>query len=86
MYKSDPCYKFAWALDASVRQAYLDNRLAKEIETAFDQLANPNAYGCVSEPAAGGLGGLTEHESVDVDPSGRRRSPARRLAPAATLP
>ena len=52
LYKGDPCYKFAWALDACVRQNALDSRLGKELDQALDQLAPPSAIGDVAMIAA----------------------------------
>lgn len=45
MYRSDPCYKFTWALDVCVRENSTDYRHLKEIETALDGLTTASAYG-----------------------------------------
>jgi len=45
MYRSDPCYKFTWALDVCVRENSTDYRHLKEIETALDGLTTARAYG-----------------------------------------
>eukprot|EP00164_Ancoracysta_twista_P011516 GFYU01017761.1.p1 GENE.GFYU01017761.1~~GFYU01017761.1.p1 ORF type:complete len:790 (+),score=160.78 GFYU01017761.1:340-2370(+) len=46
--ETDPCHKFAWCLDACIRDDNIEERRIREMQSYFDKLGSPEVYGDLS--------------------------------------